>query len=437
MKPRASLTVLALLAACLLGAARNGPARNAILFIGDGMAISTLTAARVHAAGPSGRLALELPHVALVRTHSLDRLVTDSAASATAILAGERVSSGVLGMSPETKRSCSIPKRRDGSVNPLHPCASAAAPIPSLGELAAQAGMAVGVVTTTRVTHATPAALYAHVDEREREADIAAQLVQQPGLNFVVGGGRRFFKPASWQGLFVPGGVRVDGRDLLVELREKGVAVPENGEALRAAVGAGAERIVAVLTDDHFPYVSESSDVPSLAELTELAIRQLSRSEKGYFLLVEGGRIDHAQHENRAPEMLGEMRAFDEAVASARRLTDEKDTLILVTADHSQPLVIAGYALVDDSILGQARGHGIGRKDADGDGKPDLLRASNGEPFSTLLFANGPRSALRLPYATHEGSDVVATAVGPGAERVRGFLDQVELFSVLRTALGL
>ncbi len=99
--------------------------------------------------------------------------------------------------------------------------------------------------------------------------------------------------------------------------------------------------------------------------------------------------------------------------------------------------MIAGYPLVGDSILGAARGYGIERRDEDGDGLPDYLRLADGNPMNTLLFANGPRSALRLPYATHEGSDVVASARGPGAEQVHGFLDHVELFRVLRSALGL
>ncbi len=427
MKSHASLAVLSLLALCSLGAARNGPARNAILFIGDGMAISTLTAARIYGPGPGGKLALELPHVALVRTYSLDRLVTDSAASATAILTGERVPIGVIGMSPETKRACSLPRRPDGSPNPAHPCVPAAAPIPSLAELAAQAGMGVGVVTSTRITHATPAAMYAHVDERDLELKIAEQLLAQHSLSFVVGGGRRFFSPF----------------DLMGKLRAQGVTYVVTGAALEVAVQAGAERIVALLAPDHFAYTvdqpseGEARTLPSLAKLTELAVRQLSRNESGYFLLVEGGRIDHAQHENRARAALQELLAFDQAVAVARRATDEKDTLILVTSDHGSPLVIAGYPLVGDSILGAARGYGIEHRDQDGDGQPDYLRLADGSPMKTLLFANGPRSALRLPYATHEGSDVVASARGPGAEQVHGFLDQVELFRVLRSALGL
>ena len=468
MRSRGFLAALSLLALCLLGAERSGSARNAILFIGDGMGIAMVTAARIHGHGPAGRLAMELPHAALVRTFSLDRLVTDSGAAATALLSGERVASGVIGMSPATQRACSAPERPDGSSNPMHPCAPSAQPIPSLADLAAQAGMSVGVVTTTRITHATPAALYAHVDERDREAEIAAQLVARNDLAFVAGGGRRFFLPGSWRRVFGRAGARTDGRDLLQELREQGVSVAESGEALRQAVETGESRIVALLAEDHLPFELErrakadKTGLPSLAELTELAVRHLARSGQGYFLLVEGGRMDHAQHQNRALLALIDTLALDEAVASARRLTDEKDTLIVVTSDHGQPLVIAGYALVDDPVLGLARGVGIERRDEDGDGKPDYLRADDGGAMTTLLFANGPgqrgRASREDPAArgeqlfdpayrqyagvplrgsTHEGSDVMASAVGPGAEHIRGFLDNIEIFRVIRAALGL
>ena len=433
MSSRASLIFLSLLVLCTLGAARRGPARNAILFIGDGMGISSVTAARIHGPGPGGRLAMELPHAALVRTYSRDRLVTDSAAGATALLAGQRVFSGVVGMSSATLRACSLAKRLDGTPNPHHPCAAAAQPIPSLADLAARAGMAVGLVTTTSITHATPAALYAHVDERNREPEIALQLVARQDLSIVVGGGRELFVG------------RPDGRDLLGELREQGVTVAESGTALHAAVDEGAPRVVALLAPGYLPFEldryaqaeQDETDLPSLAQLTELAIRHLSRSKAGYFLLVEGGRIDHAQHVNRAVAALVETLALDEAVATARRLTDPKDTLILVTADHGHPVVIAGSATLEDGVLGLARGRGVEMQDVDDDGLPDLLHDMNGEPFPTLLFANGPKSKLRLLYSTHEGSDVMAAAIGPGADSVRGFMELTELHRVLRNALGL
>jgi alkaline phosphatase len=412
---------------------------------------------------------MELPHAALVRTYSLDRMVSDSAATATAMFSGSRVRTGVLGMTPETARSCSASVRGDGSRNPAHPCGENARPLESLADLALRAGMAVGIVTTTRVTHATPAALYAHVDERDREEEIARQLVERSDLSLVVGGGRRLFLPAGKDG---GAGSREDGRDLLAELRSRGYEVALTGAELREAVASGKPRVVALLADDHLPFEVERAlsgeGLPDLAELTSLAIRHLERHPGGYLLLVEGGRIDHALHGNLGRLALEETLALDAAVAEALRRPGD-DTLVLVTADHGHPLAIVGYALVDDPVLGLAReGAGIESLDEDVDGKPDLARARDGKGMTTILFANGPghgaegaegatspredpialgehvgdpryrqESAVPLSYSTHEGSDVMASAVGPGSEAVAGFLDQTELFEILRRALGL
>jgi alkaline phosphatase len=228
---------------------------------------------------------------------------------------------------------------------------------------------------------------------------------------------------------------------------------------------------VALLDNGHLPFELERRSggedaPPSLAELTELAIRHLSRHPGGYFLLVEGGRIDHALHGNVSAVALEETMALDAAVARARERTSEKDTLILVTADHGHPLVIAGYPLADDPVLGLARSfQGIEREDEDGDGKPDLLRALDGKGMTILQYGNGPghgdpegggvredpialgdgvldpryaqESAVPLRHSTHEGSDVFATASGPGAEGLAGFLDNTEIFEIVRRALGL
>jgi alkaline phosphatase len=457
----------------LLGAERSGPARNAILFVGDGMGVSVVTAARILSQGPNGRLAMELPHTALVRTFSRDRMVSDSAATATAMLSGAKVDSGVIGMSPSTRRGCSLVHRLDGTPNPVYPCGEESVPIPSLADLAIQQGMTVGVVTTTRITHATPAALYAHVDMRGLEEDIASQLVERGDIAFIAGGGGDWFRPLRLTAEGEPVG-RADGRDLFKELAAGGYAVAANGEELRRAVEGGGEKVAALLAPSHLPWELERREqdggVPSLEELTQLAIRHLSKHPGGYLLLVEGGRIDHALHGNLAALALGEVLAFDAAIAAARRDTSEEETLVVVTADHSSPLMIAGYPLVDDSILGLARSAvGIETRDADGDRKPDFARGLDGKGLTILQFGNGPgygsgaadaahaslredplelgaaihdpgyaqEAAVPLSLATHEGGDVIAAASGPGAERVRGFMDNTEIFAVLVEALGL
>ena len=462
------LLLLVVLAAC-----REVPARNAILFIGDGMGVPVVTAARIHAGGgPGGRLAMELPNAALVRTYTLDRMVSDSAATATALFSGVRVRFGTLGMSPETLRACSTPSRPDGSPNPNHPCAPGARPVESLADLAIRSGRAVGVVTTTRITHATPAALYAHSDERNREREIAEQLVERADLAFVAGGGRSLFEGSAGGGGSESEARDGTRRDLLAELRARGYRVAMTGTELRRAIEAGAAKVVALLAEGNLPFELErraagEAGGPSLAELTELAIRTLSGDPEGYLLVVEGGRIDHALHVNLSRLALAETVAFDEAVARALSLVDLDETLVLVTADHGHPIAIAGYPLVDDPVLGLARGLGIQEADEDADGKPDLLRARDGKGMTILQYTNGPghgdpelgweapredpiqlgeeifgpryaqESAVPLRFSTHEGSDVVASAIGPGSEAVSGFLDQPELFEIVRRALGL
>jgi alkaline phosphatase len=456
-----------LLSLCLLlVACREGPARNAILFVGDGMGVPVVTAARIYAGGPGAKLAMELPNVALVRTHTLDRMVGDSSATATAILTGVRVPLGTVGMSPETLRSCSVAARPDGSPNPNHPCAPGARPLVSLADLAIRSGMAVGVVSTTRITHATPAALYAHTDERNHERYIAEQFVERADLAFVAGGGRRFFEPEQ-------GEESDGGRDLVAELGERGYRVVTTGEELQAAVDGSAPKVIAFLAKDNLPFELERRAMgegapPSLADLTELAIRHLSATTGGYLLLVEGGRIDHALHGNRSKVALEETIALDDAVARALSLVSLDSTLLLVTADHGHPLSIGGYALVDDPVLGLARGFGIERHDEDADGLPDFLLGTDGKGMTTLQYSNGPgyggpgsdgwrspredpillgdeilgpqyaqEAAVPLRMTTHEGSDVMVSAAGAGSEAVDGFLDQPEIFGIVRRALGL
>ena len=428
-------------------------ARNVILFIGDGMGVSTVTAARIFEGqargvdGASNRLAFDqLPYAAFSKTYSQDALVTDSANGATALLTGVKTLNGVVSLDGSAKRG---------------DCASAAgAKVATLAELAKASGLATGVVTTTRLTDATPAAVYAHAPQRNWESDadmpaaarqagcidIARQLIEAgPGErpDVVLGGGRGKFTPVE------AGGERKDGRDLIDAWRRGStgrVATPSTGAELFALDPTAADSLLGIFGSDNLPYagaVSGPEAAPSLTQMTSAAIAVLARKPRGYFLVVEGGNIDKAHHHNDAFHALRETAELSRAVAVAMASVDMSDTLIIVTADHSHGLVISGYPPRSTSILGEVP--------RDGDGP----RARDGKAYGVLSYASGPggdraakdgegdraeapRQALvPMSSAAHSGEDVPVYAGGPGAQFIRGVIDQTYIFQVIRTALGL
>lgn len=447
---------------------RFGKAKNVILFVGDGMGISTVTAARIHAGqlkgadGESYRLAMEtLPHVALSKTYSHDAQVSDSASTATAMVAGVKVRSRTLGVTQKAAYSN---------------CASAVGNgTDTVFELAEQAGLSTGLISTARLTHATPASTYAQTPNRDWEddtdmpgaqasdacPDIARQFIDwSAGDHFEIalGGGRRQFMtadqsdPENAERM----GSRGDGRDLVAEWEAKSpdhVAV-FNAEELAAADLAGGARVLGLFEGSHMQYeVDRDKDAePSLEEMTRAAITRLSQDEKGFVLMVEAGRIDHGHHGTNAARALGDAVALDEAVAAALEMTNSEETLIIVTADHSHTFVIQGYPARNNPILGKV---------SLPDGRP--APAGDGRPYTTLSYANGSsayesfedgervdlsevdttdknfkqQSLLPSPSETHAGEDVAIFASGPGSELVSGVMEQNEIFHVMGKASGL
>lgn len=444
-------------------ARRPDRARNVIIFIGDGMGVSTLAPARILAgetAGVNGEAFVtgmdRLDHTALIKTYSHDHQVSDSAATATAIFAGIKTRNSVIGLGPEARVSA---------------CTSGSnGAVPSLFGLAQDSGRATGIVTTTRITHATPAAAYAHTPQRNWEADaampqealaqgcldIARQLVEGPvGSKFdlILGGGRSTFLPETAKDPEYQkrAGSRKDGRDLIAQWR---TANPEgdfvwNAAQLAAIDPADGQRLLGLFEPDHMRYeadrAADAAGEPSLAEMTELAIRRLSQTGDGYVLLIEGGRIDHAHHAGNAYRALTDAIALDEAVARALELVDLNDTLIVTTADHSHTLTMSGYPRRGNPILGTVASE-----------KPSLAR--DGKGYTTLAYANGPgavqtgerpdpahqdtaapdylqQSLIPLGSETHGGEDVIVRASGPGAQLFRGTMEQHTIFYILEEAL--
>jgi len=462
-------------------------AKNAILFLGDGMGIATVTAARILEGQQHGKngeenlLSFEkLPYTALSKTYTVDFQVGESAGTMTALMTGVKTRSGVLGIDESAARGDFA--------------AALKASVPTLLERAEDAGLWTGVVTTTTVTHATPGGCYAHTPERNWEndaalspaaraagfPDIARQLVEEKhgdGIDVVLGGGRANFLPA-------PGGSRGDGRDLVEEWKKRfpDARYASSRDELLALDAKRARHVLGLFTPEHMSFELERSSAapqtePALSEMTAKALEVLTRSPKGFFLMVEGGRIDHGHHAGNAQRALTETIEFAKAVQVALQMTKSSDTLIVVTADHSHTLTISGYPRRGNPILGLVVG-----SNGEGAAGAEPVKDLTGRPYTTLNYANGPgypgksdaqpEGAKRFPHRpttvagvtagrpeltnpevedsaylqeapialgaeTHGGEDVPIYAGGPGAALFHGVQEQNFVYHALAAALGL
>ena len=465
-----SMMARALVAALAAGFASQahaaGEAKNIIFFLGDGMGAPTITAARLYKYKEEGRLNFEkLERTARIKTFSNDAQTTDSAPSMAAYMTGVKMNNEVLSMSADT---LAVAPTRDAYGNAsINNCAVGnGQPVPTILELAKASGKAVGAVTTTEVTHATPAATYSHICHRDAQYAIAAQAVPGgagfnnalgDGLDVLMGGGRNHFTP--FEAATNPKG-RADGRDLLAELAAQGYTVAFTRADMAAApnnrkfVGlySSKSHLEYELDRTATPPRGEGATQPSLAEMTTKAIDILSQNPNGYFLMVEGGRIDHALHGTSAKRALTDTIAFDDAVQAALDKVRQSDptlanTLIVVTADHDHTMVFNGYAKRGNPILDINRSYR--------DGQPS--RDADGHTYTTLVFGNGPNrpnlrvsldsatvladdykqeTAVRLSSETHGGGDVKLLATGAGARPFKGTLDNTRVFALLKAAFG-
>ena len=473
----------------------RGKAKNVILFVGDGMGVSTVTAARIldgqnqGKPGEEHQLSFErFPFAGLAKTYNVDAQVPDSAGTMTAMVSGVKTDVGVLGVDEDVSRG---------------DCGSATGnELMTLTELAELAGKATGVVSTARITHATPAATYAKSADRNWEdisdmppeavtdgcQDIADQLVNFEanleartgadidGLDVVMGGGRRHFLPNdarfnSPDARSSVEGDRTDGRNLVTEWQAQypqGVYVYDNA-GFDSVNAATTSRLFGLFNESHMQYEADrGNDVagePSLSEMTAKAIDILDNDPDGFFLTVEAGRVDHAHHAGSANGALTDTIELAEAVKVAADQTNPEDTLIIVTADHSHVFTMAGYPKRGNPILGKVVNVG--------ETQPAL--AADGMPYTTLGYANGlgfrnlgmetdadaaysqapnagrqnltgvdttttgyhQEALVPLGSETHSGEDVSLHAKGPGAHLAQGTIEQSTVFHLIDQALGL
>lgn len=455
----------------------HSPAKNIILFVGDGMGVSTVTAARILEGqnrgvdGEGNLLSFErFPFIALSKTYSADQQTPDSAPTMSAMVTGYKTNGGVFGVNDTVIRGeRSWDRIQKNSVK-------------NIFEVAEEVGMATGVVSTARITHATPGACYAHTSNRDWESDadvpqesnvpdIARQLIEFPfgdGIDVVFGGGARAFIPKESSKYFSEGR-RKDGRDLISEWLNKssGSRFLHTKEELENLDSSSLVPTLGLFSSSHMAYSVDrgaggDSTQPSLVDMTRAAIKLLSNHSSGYVLSVEAGRIDHGHHAGNAFRALHDAIELSDAVEEAVRLVDLNETLIIVTADHSHVMTLAGYPKRGNPILGKVI--------HSGESAPVL--AKDGLPYTTIGYMNGrgfhdleeggdevykeeiflgrkdltdidsespgfhQESLVPLDMETHGGEDVAIYAVGPMAHLFRGVKEQNYIFHVMRYALG-
>uniref|UniRef100_A0A182MRL0 alkaline phosphatase n=1 Tax=Anopheles culicifacies TaxID=139723 RepID=A0A182MRL0_9DIPT len=422
-------------------------AKNVIIFLGDGLSIPTLAATRVYMGGEELELSFEtFPHTGLAKTYCINYQVSDSSCTAAAILTGVKNNYGTIGVSGHVPlMNCPLSLQESNRLT-------------SILKYAQEDGRSTGIVTNTRITHATPAVAYAVSGARYWEddtelppgcEDIASQLIHGDiGTNLTValGGGSRHFYPTGTSDSNGEPGRRTDGRNLvndwiqLTTARDLRAQFVHDRTGLLAVQPERVDRLFGLFSGNHMSYrmLADQQREPSLTEMTLKALEILERNDRGFVLLVEGGRIDHAHHDNLAKLALDETVELHRAVEHTVQHLGEKvqETLLLVTADHSHTLTIGGYPVRGNDILSTGDFSRIDRM-----------------PFFTLTYANGPSYSdhfyetggrrnpddmrnryhdpdftypAAVPYEdeTHGGDDVAVFAQGPWAHIFSGLYEQ-------------
>ena len=327
--------------------------KNIILMIGDGMGLAHVYSAMT---ANGGHLYLEnFKNIGFSKTYSSDNYITDSAAGGTALSTGVKTYNGAIGVDPDKK------------------------PVPNIRELAEKKGLKTGLVSTSAITHATPASFIAHVSSRSSYEDIASDFLKT-NIDVFIGGGIKNFEE------------RKDGKNLSKELKDKGYHVLYNIDDIQK-VKSG--KLAGFTAQEHDAPMPERGEV--LVPATQTAINLLSQNKKGFFLMVEGSEIDFLAHENKTPGVVLETLDFDRAIGAALKFAAaNRETLIIVTADHET----GGMTLND------------------GDYKKGSL---------TGKFTTGG----------HTGTAVPIYAFGPGAEQFTGFMENTDIAKKMMKLLNL
>ncbi|WP_336789295.1 alkaline phosphatase [Paenibacillus sp. MMO-177] len=383
--------------------AANQKAKNVVLFVGDGMGIAQRDAIRLATVGESGQLAMDsMPSVGLIHTSSTTA-ITDSAASATAYASGVKTYNGAIGMDANKKS------------------------VKTIMEYAKDKGMSTGLVTTSQITDATPAAFASHVEDRSKQSDIALQYLTKSKVDVLLGGGEDFWYPAGNKGAFddeTPADPSEKSKgtqgDLVKKAKSLGYTYVTNKTDMTRAKG---KLLGLFANEEMFQQKPEGqgdvyNPIVSLPDMTKKALDTLSANKKGFFLMVEEEATDEMAHNNNAKLTIKAGQELDKAVKVAKDFAKQHpDTLVLVLADHET----GGFSVeeVDDS-------------DESGDGK--TISGEDG-PFAIA----GSKMSFVVDWTTsgHTGVDVPVTATGAGSELFTGIYENTSIFNKLAQALNI
>ncbi len=374
-----------------------------IVFVGEGIVTSKLTAARLYDGGAGHRLAIDgLPHTALLSTSAADFAVPDSAAAASALACGTRVNHRALSTDPTGRQ------------------------VINLLEAAAASHRATGLVTNGSLTDSTPAAFYAHTaDCRDREP-LAAQLLGPSMPQVVLGGGGGDFLPAH------TGGRRRDERDLTLDAANKGYMLLRTAADLQATLGRGPARLFGLFGHDALPFRDQLQAggvaSPTLPEMVAAAIDTLQRQQNGYVLVVDAGLIERASLENQGERALQELIELDRAVAVALQYAGPQSLVVVAGGQATGGMALNGYPLRQDrgvSLLGGINAYGF----------PSITWATG--PAGPVPNASPPMApaAYYSPYAANVADDAVAAGSGPGSEGLQGFKENTFVFELIHSQL--
>jgi alkaline phosphatase len=447
----------------------TGKAKNVILFTADGNGVGTNYAIRLFSGQQAGGLGDDyvqphetFPNVALVKTYSSNGQTPDSAPTAAAMNSGVKTKNGMINILD--------------TVNVGDCAAGATAGTKTFAEIVSDMGKSVGVISTARITHATPAAVYARTVNRDWEdnsllpegcaqADIAAQLLDQMKagvIDIALGGGRQHFLPAGVKDVEDKEGKRTDNRNLVEEATAAGAQVVFADTDFMALTMGNNAPVLGLFEASHMKYEADRTGEPSLAEMTEATIKALSANENGFYLAIESGRVDHANHDGNLFRTVTDGKAFADAIAKAMELTNPEDTLIIVTADHEHAISFNGYCGRGSNILGLC----MVENEAGVAHTGEANLAKDGKPYTVAGFLNGAGSVLieqadgtfsgsrpdlteeqatdpdylqqaLIPMSseTHSGEDVAIYARGPWAHLFGGVIEQNVIFHVMNHAV--